>query len=571
MKTRLLTIGGTLTLALVVTGALWGIPRTASDNKKPLSPAEVAEKTQQYRELLSVLSNRYVDTLDMESVVRTGIEAMLASIDPYTEYFSPDNLDALTTVSSGNYGGIGSAVMARGDSLAVLTDPYHDKPAAKAGIRHGDIILRIDDYVVPSSGIDISDISNRLKGNPGTVVSVKVRRPWLTDGSDSVMTFNIEREKVSIDPVPVSTVFDDGIAYIDVSTFNQNTADEIRNAFAAIRNREGKNLKGVIVDLRDNGGGLLESAVNLLSIFLDRGTKVVETRYRDGSVETYKTRKSPLDTRIPLVVMVNGNTASASEIVSGAIQDLDRGVIMGRRTFGKGLVQTSASLGYGHVLKYTTGKYYLPSGRLVQALDYRDADGKPTLIPDSLTHAYTTAAGRTVRDGRGISPDVEIESVTPSQLSWQLFNNQWIADFANRYRNTHPEAPALTDTIVTDALYADFKNFVDSSKLQYGSAGKQSIRILREAVEIEGLKNDSITSAIDNLEKMMQHDLAHELDANRKEIADLLRIEILERYYPPTDISLSIIRDDPDIGKARQLLLDPQRYASLLRSDSLSK
>ena len=535
----------------------------AGSKKGPLSPSTLSEYTQRYRELLSVLQNQYVDSLDMEAIIKLGFKAMLVSVDPYTEYYDADNLEELTSVSSGNYGGIGSAIQGR-DSIVVLAEPYYGKPARETGVRHGDIILEIDDYVVPKADIDVSDISNRLKGNPGTHVRVKVRRPWITDGSDSIFVFDIERKKVSIDPVPYTTVFDDGIAYIEVSTFNKNTADDIRNAFAAIKAREGKKLKGVIVDLRNNGGGLLESAANLLSIFMEQGTPVVETRYRDGSTQTYKTRKRPVDTKIPLVIMVNGNTASASEIVSGAVQDLDRGVIMGRRTYGKGLVQTSAPLGYGSVLKYTTGKYYLPSGRLIQALDYRDSDGKPTLIPDSLTTEYTTSNGRTVRDGRGISPDVELEAVESTELAWQLYADHWIEDFANRYRNTHVETPNLKDSLVTDAIFEEFKTFVNPEKLKYGEASKAAIQFLREATKVEGLKDDSISAAIDALEEMLKHDLAHELNANKDEIMELLEVEIAERFMAPDEVSAIIVFKDKDIEEARKLLLDENRYRSLL-------
>lgn len=558
MKHKIIATATAILTTLAVTS--WALP--ASD-KTPLTPQTLSERTYQYNRILSILQNEYVDSLDLESIIATGIKAMLATVDPYTEYYTAENIDELTTVSSGNYGGIGSGIAAV-DSVVIMSDPYYGKPAANAGIRHGDIILEIDDYVIPKSGFDISDISNRLKGNPGTKVRVKVRRPWVTEGHDSIFVFDIERQKVSIDPVPYNTIFDDGIAYIEVTTFNQNTADEIRNYYADIKAKQGKNLKGVIVDLRDNGGGLLESAVNLLSIFLDRGSKVVETKYRDGSNQVYKTRKAPVDTSVPLVVMVNGNTASASEIVSGAIQDLDRGVIMGRRTFGKGLVQTSGPTGFGNVLKYTTGKYYLPSGRLIQALDYRDAEGRPSLIPDSLTSEYHTAKGRIVRDGRGIAPDVEISAAPASQLGWQLYANRWITDFANRYRNTHDVAPNLMDTVVTNAIFEDFKEFVNPEKLNYGKASRASIEYLREAIEIEGLKNDSVTAAIDALELMLKHDLAHEIDANRPEIQEMLELEIAQRYYTPNEVSAMLVAKDEDILEARKLLLDPERYRALL-------
>lgn len=537
----------------------------AAAKGKILSPPELYENTFRYNNILEILQEQYVDTLDMNEVVTNGLEAMLSYLDPYTEYYNNDNIEELTTVASGNYGGIGSAIQAR-DSLVELSSPYHGKPAALAGVRHGDILLEIDGEPIPKTGIDISAVSKRLRGNPGTHVRLKVRRPWLTGGTDSILYFDIERQKVSIDAVPVSTVFDDGVAYIEVSTFNRNTAEDIRSTLADIKAKQGKNLKGVIIDLRDNGGGLLESAVSLLSIFMNPGTSVVETRYRTGDVENHKTLKKPLDTDIPLVVLVNGNTASASEIVSGAIQDLDRGVIMGRRTYGKGLVQTSREVGFDGVLKFTIGKYYLPSGRLVQALDYRDADGRPTLIPDSLTHEYSTAGGRKVRDGRGISPDVELKARRNSQLAWQLYNDRWISDFANRYRNTNPEPPATDGPLVTDKLYDEFKAFVDSTKLQYGKASKVGIEYIREAVEIEGLQNDSVTAAITALENLLKHDLNHELDANRPELGELLETEILERYYAPEEIKLRIIGTDTDILEARKLLLDPERYSALLKS-----
>lgn len=553
--------------SLIVASILFAVPVWGAGGKKaakgPLDPATLNERVQQYSQLLSILQNQYVDSLDMENLILTGIRAMLNSIDPYTEFFNADNLDELTTVSSGLYGGIGSSIQAR-DSVVELSNPYYGKPAAEAGVRHGDIILQIDDYVVPKKGIEVSDISNRLKGNPGTRVKVKVRRPWITDGSDSIFVFDIERRNVTIDPMPFSTVFDDGIAYFEVSTFNKNTADEIRKAFAEVKSREGKNLKGVIIDLRDNGGGLLESAVNLLSIFVPRGSSVVETHYRNGSVEAYKTRKNPIDTNIPLVVLVNGNTASASEIFSGAIQDLDRGAIVGRRTFGKGLVQTSGALGYGSVLKYTTGKYYLPSGRLVQALDYRDADGRPTLIPDSLTTEYRTSKGRTVRDGRGISPDVVIEARNTPQLCWQLYTTNSVSDFANKYRNTHSEAPDLRDSVQMNVIFDEFKAFVKPEKLNYGSASKSAMEYLREATQVEGLTTDTITAAINGLEELLKHDLSHELEVNKNDIMEMLIAALGERYLTPDEAHSVLIVLDEDIEEARKILIDEDRYRKLL-------
>lgn len=537
--------------------------------KGPLNPSTLSERVFQYQQLLSVLQNQYVDSLDMEALIRRGINSMLSSVDPYTEFYDEESLEELTSVSSGNYGGVGSLISLR-DSIVTFSDPYYDKPARNAGVRHGDIILMVDDYIVPKKGISTADVSNRLKGKPGSHVKVKVRRPWLPSGSDSIFVFDIERQKISIDPVPYTTIFDDGIAYIEVSTFNRNTAEDIRKAFSDMKSKNGKNLKGVILDLRNNGGGVVDGAINLLSIFLDRGTKVSETRYRDGSSEQYVTAKGPVDTEIPMVVLVNGNTASASEIVSGAIQDLDRGVIMGRRTYGKGLVQTSAPTGGNSVLKYTKGKYYLPSGRLIQARDYRDADGQPTMVPDSLTHEYKTAGGRIVRDGRGISPDVILKTDTTSFLAYQLYTNNWVEDFANRYRNTHDKAPDKNH-IITDEIFEEFKTFVDPDKLKFGRASKAGIDYLREAVVAEGLRSDSITAAIDALEILVKHDLAQEIEANKEEVVEMLRDELAQRYFAPQEISAAIVLQDNEVKEARKLLLDQARYKELLKPSDSSK
>lgn len=533
--------------------------------KGPLDPIRLNSYVGRYGEILSVLQNNYVDSLDMEKIIRRGIDAMLSGIDPYTEFYDESNIEELTSISSGNYGGIGSAIMLR-DSVVVLSDPYYDSPARRGGVRHGDVLLSINGEAVGGRGTKIDEVSSRLRGNPGTHVTLGVRRPWLPAGTDSVFTFDIERGKIDIDPLPYNTVFDDGIGYFDITTFNSKTADEIRKAFTAMKAEHGKKLRGVILDLRNNGGGIIDGAINLVSIFVDRGTKVTETRYRDGSVSEYKTRKGPVDTRIPIVVLVNGNSASSSEIVAGSIQDLDRGVIMGRRTYGKGLVQNSANIGSGAVVKYTSGKYYLPSGRLIQALDYskREEDGTPAIVPDSLTTAYLTAHGRTVRDGRGIAPDVTLDARKSSQLAYQLYADNWIDDFANRYRNNHDDIPDVDTQFVTDSVFVDFKRFVDPKRLKYGELSQSGIDYLREAARVEGLESDTIKTAIDNLEKLIKHDLNHEIDANREEIVDLLETEIATRYFGDSVISARIVRTDNDVEEARRLLLDPDRYRRLL-------
>lgn len=553
--------------ALGIAAAIAAAPFAHGTTKasKALTDPELSERVNIYAQLLSVLQEQYVDSLDMDDIINTGIDAMLYKVDPYTQYYDRDNLDQLTSVSTGNYGGIGSGITKR-DSVVIMSEPYLDKPAYLAGVRHGDILLSIDGTPVDARKMELDQVSARLKGNPGTTVTIRVRRPWLNDGSDSIFTFNIVRKKISIDPLPYVTVLDGGIGFMVVSTFNENTAPEIRRAFEKMKAEHGNDLKGVILDLRDNGGGIVDGAVDLLSMFFKSGTKVVETRYRNGDVNKAQTRRRPVDTDLPLVVLINNGTASASEIVAGAIQDMDRGVIMGRRSFGKGLVQTSAALGNGSLLKYTTGKYYLPSGRLVQALNYtHNDDENPELIPDSLTTAYQTTNGRTVRDGRGISPDVELDAKIMNQLIYQLYNNRWFEDFADRYHNRRKGAdPAIDEVFVTDSVFEDFKQFVDPSRLKYGKLSQSGIDYLRQATSVEGLENDSVKNAIDNLERLIKHDLAHELDANHETIVMALETTIAARYFDDAVLEQRSVKNDEDVEQARKLLLDPERYHRLL-------
>lgn len=552
-----------LSCVLVATGMLANaVPSTVGTANKILNTSAIQERVQQFRQIVTVLQNQYVDTLDIESIIKSGFDAMLAKVDPYTEYYDADNIEQLTMVSSGKYGGIGCSVTLR-DSLVEVADVYFDKPARLAGLRHGDIILQIDDYDIPAEGITINDVSNRLKGNPGTHVTLKVRRPWLPEGSDSILFFDIERKNISFDPVPYSVMFDDGVAFIDVSTFDVNTGNDVRKIVTDLKSRNGKNLKGIIIDLRANGGGVMGSAVDLVSVFVDKGTKVVETRYRGGASEAALTKKSPVDAAIPIVVIVNENTASAAEVVAGAIQDLDRGVILGRRTYGKGLVQTSAPLGYNSVLKYTTGKYYLPSGRLIQARDYRDEDGKESMIPDSLTHEFRTAGGRVVRDGRGIMPDYVMKGKEVNPIVWQISNGSWIDDFSNRYRNTHDTIGDIRQ-LVDETLFDEFVSGLDPEKISYGEYSKKGIGFIRSAVEYEGLQNDSTKAVIDQLEKLLEHDLKTELEANRGPISELLVYTLSERYFSPEVIEAGIIEQDEDVLEARALILDTERYREYL-------
>ena len=559
----------TLSVVIAAASVTAGMVMNASPDKKNeprvLTADEIAQLTESYGNVMYILQNYFVDTLDIRDLAKAGYSGMLGKVDPYTEVYTEDNLDDLRSVVSGDYGGIGCAISLR-DTNVVMSSPYYDSPAAKAGVHHGDILLKLDGEPVAKFNRDISDISSRLRGEPGTNVSVTVLRRWLPEGTDSIFDITITRDRIKIDPLPYFTVLDGGVAYFNVSTFNKNTASEIRREFSAMKSRLGKELKGVILDLRSNGGGITSGATDLLSIFLPRGSHAYTARYRSYDSEATKTKKSPVDADIPLAVIINDETASSSEIVAGAIQDLDRGVITGTRSFGKGLIQTSAPVVNNTVLKYTTGKYYLPSGRLIQALDYtsRDGRGRLTAANDTVAPMFKTRAGRPVTGGRGIAPDVEMTSDTISDFTYTMYLSGVFDDYANRYRNRTTLPPAVTDTFVTDSLLNDFKGFIDPDKIKYDRRSESGISFLRSAARYEKLDNDSVMQTLELLERLMKHDFDRDFDAFQPEIRRTLETEIARRFFSDRDMSERVLPSDPTVEQTRQLLLDPKRYREIL-------
>lgn len=563
MRSKLMT--GLLVVGAMAVSAPF-VDTSAKTNKDvPMSVEDLSKLTESYGNILFILQNYYVDTLDIKDLVKSGYQAMLGKIDPYTEFYTQDNLDDLRSVMSGDYGGIGCAISLR-DSVVVMSAPYYDSPAARAGIHHGDILLMLNGEEIKGKDIKISDVSSRLRGEPGTDVSVKVHRPWLPENTDSIFDITITREKIKIDPLPYFTILDGGIAYFDVSTFNQNTASEIRREFSRMKAEKGDSLRGVILDLRSNGGGITAGATDLLSIFMPRGSHVYTARYRNDESQVTKTKKSPVDTEIPLAVMINDETASSSEIVAGAIQDLDRGVITGSRSYGKGLIQTSASVGPSSVLKYTIGKYYLPSGRLIQALDYTARDGRArlTTVTDTTNTVFKTRAGRPVTDGRGIRPDVELKADTVSDFVYNIFLSGAFDDYANRYRNNHDFTPDRSVVFVTDSVLSDFKSFLDPDKIKYDRRSENGISYLRTAAKYEKIDNDSVMQTLDLLERLMRHDLDRDFEAFESEIRLGLESQIAQRYFSDHEQSARILATDKMVEETRQLLLDPKRYREIL-------
>lgn len=528
---------------------------------------EIARNLLTFGDLYKTLMTQYVDTLDATETMRTAIDAMLGNIDPYTEFFSSDEADKLTSISSGEYSGIGSVIQKR-DTVIVMAEPAWNSPAMRAGVRHGDILLQIDDTVIDKD-FPIDEASKRLKGKAGTRLTVKVRRPYMPADADSIFDIEIVRGTIATDAVPYYGMVGDGIGYIAVTTFSEKTGKDFQNALADLRRQYGgKELKGLVVDMRNNGGGLLTSAVDLVSNFVPRGTSVVTMKGRDRlDTRTYKTTRNPMAPDVPLVVLTNSNTASSAEIFTGALQDLDRAVVVGERSYGKGLVQTPGRMPYNAMVKVTTGRYYLPSGRLIQAIDYRrrNSDGSVERIPDSLTTAYQTRLGREVRDGGGITPDVAIPSEEVSLLEYGLVADRWVYDFANKVANNTAVKPDVDSWHVTDTLFEEFKRFIDPTKLKYDRPTTTAMDYVRKVAKAEGYAdNDSVTQTIARLEKMMTRDLMKDMDYHRKAITDQLEQELETRWFSTADIVRRGVSDDRDVSEAVAILGDQRRYAGLL-------
>ncbi len=512
-----------------------------------------------FNALVKELQTLYVDSIDAEKSVNTAINAMLNNIDPYTEYIPYKDQEDFMTMTSGEYAGVGSTIMQR-DSWVYFTDPMEGSPAKKAGIKAGDKIVMIDND--STKGWTTPKVSSKLKGPAGTDVRVTVHRPYV---EDSVMTFTIRRAKIFQPSVPYYGMLRDGVGYISLTSFIDKSPDEIKDALTALKKEPG--LKALVLDLRGNGGGLLESAVKILGYFVPKGTEVLRTRGKGVMNErVYKTSGAPIDTDIPMMVLVDGGTASAAEIVSGALQDLDRAVIVGERSFGKGLVQTTRELPYDGMLKVTTAKYYIPSGRLIQAIDYshRNPDGSVGRIPDSLTSVFHTAGGREVRDGGGITPDVTIDYPDINRVTFNIVRDNWAFDFANRYAARNASIPAPEDFYITDSIYAEFKQFIDPSRFQYDKVCEEGLTALRDIAKQEGYMHDSTKAQFDRLETMLKHDLQHDLDINRKAIEPYLASEIANRYYSTRGEVIQTLKTDPAIDTVITILNDPARYNKIL-------
>lgn len=507
----------------------------------------------------------YVDTIDPEKVIGVGIKAMLEQLDPYTVYFPEDQSEDLKMMTTGKYAGIGSVIrFHKKKNHVVIAEPYEDMPAADAGLKAGDVLLEIDGKDL--TGKTTAEVSDMLRGEAGTSFMMKIERP----GAPQPLDVKITRKNIQTPAVPYYAMVDKGVGYILLSGFTENCSRDVRRALIDLKQQGATSL---VLDLRGNHGGLMGEAVEILNLFLPKGVEVLSTKGKlKQASSASKTSKEPLDVNMPLAVLVDDESASASEIVAGALQDLDRAVIIGARTYGKGLVQIIRDLPYNGNLKVTTSKYYIPSGRCVQAINYqnRDAVGRPERIPDSLTHVFHTAGGREVRDGGGVTPDIKVKGEKLPTMLFYLVNDDVLFDYATDYCLKYPEIASPETFALSDADYAEFKERVKKSDFTYDKESEKALKTLKEIAGIEGYMEDA-KPEFEALEKKLTHNLERDLDHFSKDIKRLIEDEIVKRYYFQKGAILQQLKDDNDLKEALKILADRIAYEKVLAPVTASR
>ena len=504
----------------------------------------------------------YVDTLDAQEVVGNGIKAMLGSLDPYTTYYPEEKVNELKNMLTGKYAGVGAVVRYNFQLQRVcISEPYENMPAAEVGLKKGDIILSIDNEDMTNK--DVAYVSNHLRGDPGTSFIIKVKRP----STGKTLKMKITRRTIQMPFLPYYGMLEGGFGYINFNSFTDNCAKDVRRAFIDLKKQ---GAKGLVFDLRNNGGGSVSEAVSIINMFLPKGKTVLKMQGKlQRSNKEYKTSVEPVDSVMPMVVLVNGNSASASEIMSGSLQDYDRAIILGTRTYGKGLVQTTMDLPYNGQMKLTTAKYYIPSGRCVQALNYKHSKGGYVEhVPDSLTKVFYTANGREVRDGGGVKPDVEVKPDSLPNIAFYLAgardSNEVMLNYEVDYIAKHPTIAPAKDFALTDADYDEFKARVLKADFKYDRETEKYLKDLEKLAKFEGYYDDA-KPEFEALKKKLSHNVAKDLDYNKEYIKQLLENEIVAAYYFQAGAIQNSLRYDKQIKEAVKLLNSPEEYSKILR------
>ncbi|MDR1678784.1 MAG: S41 family peptidase [Prevotellaceae bacterium] len=520
---------------------------------------EISKNLDIYNSVFRELDLFYVDSINPKKLITESINDMLESLDPYTNYIPEEETKDLKFMTTGEYAGIGSIISQNKNKDIYIAEPYEGMPADKAGLRAGDIIREVDG--VKTKDKSVSDVSDLLKGTQGTSVKVTLERPY----EKNPVQKTIVRDKIQINPVSYYGVMDNNVGYILLNQFTDKATDEVKAAILDLKNKH--QITSLVLDLRSNPGGLLDQAVSITNLFIPSGLEILTTR---GKVKqwdaSYKTTEKPLLPDMPLVVLINGMSASASEIVSGALQDLDRAVIVGARSYGKGLVQATREVSYNGHLKVTTAKYYTPSGRCIQAIDYahRDDSGNITRIPDSLTNEFKTRAGRSVKDGGGITPDVEVKNEQKMNVSYYLYNQNMIFDYATKYTAANKKIASPEEFSVSDADYADFKAFLKEKDFTYTLKSAEFLKRLKEMAEYEGY-GEMAKDEFEALNKKLTADTDRDLELFKKDIEDLLNSEIIKRYYYQKGAIRYNLKNDPELTKAIEILGDKTQYDEILK------
>lgn len=519
---------------------------------------EIAKSLDIYNSLLRELNLNYVDEINPGELNETAIKAMLSGLDPYTVFIPESDIENARFMTTGEYGGIGALIQYDGEYTRI-SEPYYGWPAQKAGLTAGDILLEVNG--VDCCKKNTQEVSELLKGQPGTEAKLKIKRY----GQEKPIEVTLKREKVKIDNIPYYKVFDNGVAYLSLSGFTREAGKEVKEKFLEMR--KDRQLKGFIIDLRGNGGGLMNEAVDIVNLFIPKNKPVVSMKGKAATANSvHPTLNEPVDLEIPLAILVDGNSASASEIVAGALQDYDRAVVIGERTFGKGLVQNILPLSYNTQMKVTVAHYYIPSGRCIQEIDYSHKKDTTQVKNDTLGKPFTTVHGRTVYEGHGITPDVKVSRDPYAIVTAYLYGKNFIFDYATKYHSEHPTIDSADRFQIDEATYQDFVKFVNEKGFSYTTESEKAIERLKKTAKEEGYL-DRIQPQIEQLEKDLAAEKDKDFISNRKDIEELLRSEIVSRYYYQKGRIVSALQNDPDLQRAFEILLNSNgkdEYHSIL-------